>query len=180
MVMGVSAGVGKSTFARKLGEILDVSVYHLDTLYWKPNWIEASLAEFEAGQREIVTSQSWIIEGNYHSTYDIRAKNADTIIYLELPLITCLYRVFKRWLMNFGKTRPDMGKGCKEKIDYQFIKFICTTYSPRKKNMRARLQAFNQASSNHTVIVLKGKKEIQSYLDTLFKKQNMEGIPPQR
>ncbi|MGG1687457.1 hypothetical protein [Pseudalkalibacillus sp. NRS-1564] len=33
MVMGSSGGAGKSTFARRLGEILDLKVFHLDTLF---------------------------------------------------------------------------------------------------------------------------------------------------
>ncbi|MGJ9384479.1 topology modulation protein [Salipaludibacillus sp. CF4.18] len=167
MVMGVSAGVGKSMFARKLAQSLNIQVYHLDTIYWKPNWIEASLEEFSARQQEIVLLDSWIMEGNYNSTYSIRIAKADTIIYLELPLIICLYRVFKRWLTNIGKTRPDMGEGCKEKLDYQFLKFICTTYYPRKKMMKSKLQAFKEIDSENRVITLKSKKDIQSYLHSL-------------
>ncbi|MDQ0272841.1 adenylate kinase family enzyme [Cytobacillus purgationiresistens] len=33
MVIGVSAGAGKSTFARKLGDALHLPVYHLDSYY---------------------------------------------------------------------------------------------------------------------------------------------------
>ncbi|ASN05434.1 P-loop NTPase family protein [Virgibacillus necropolis] len=164
MVMGASAGVGKSTFARKLGEKLDIDVYHLDSLYWKPYWVEASSEEFSASQQNIVTMGKWIIEGNYNNTYDIRAQKADTIIYLELPLLVCLYRVFKRWILNIGKTRPDMGKDCKEKLDYKFLKFICTTYSSRKKKMKVR---FQEIGDQKNIITLKSKKEIQSYITTL-------------
>ncbi|HHQ2480896.1 TPA: topology modulation protein [Bacillus cereus] len=133
MVLGISAGVGKSTFAQQLGNALNINVYHLDKLFWNPNWIEASFEEFSKAHQEIVNQNQWIIEGNYNNTIEIRAKSADTIIYLELPLSVCLYRVIKRWLMNIGKTRADMGVGCREKIDWKFIKFICTTYYPRKK-----------------------------------------------
>ncbi|MFC7392733.1 topology modulation protein [Scopulibacillus cellulosilyticus] len=169
MVIGVSAGTGKSTFARELGEALNIDVYHLDALYWKPGWIEAPLEEFEAAQREIVNRAQWIIEGNYTNTFDIRINHADTIIYLELPLYVCLYRVFKRWLMNIGKTRPDMGKGCKEKIDWQFLKFICTTYYPRKKKMAERLQEFQRIGTKKAAIALTSKQEINLYLESIKK-----------
>ncbi|MBM7645581.1 adenylate kinase family enzyme [Scopulibacillus daqui] len=169
MVIGVSAGVGKSTFAKKLGEALNINVYHLDALYWKPGWVEAAAEEFEAAQRAIINRDQWIIEGNYSGTFDIRFDRADTIFYLELPLYVCLYRVFKRWLMNIGKTRPDMGEGCKEKLDWPFLKFICTTYYPRKKKMAERLQAFQTPDSQKTVFILKSKQEIQSNLDHFVK-----------
>lgn len=165
MVIGTSAGVGKSTFARELGESLNLPVVHLDRLFWKPNWVEASLVEFTKAQQEIVIQDQWIIEGNYTNTFDLRAAHADTMIYLELPLHVCLYRVVKRWLMNLGKTRPDMTAGCEEKLDWEFIKFIITTYYPRKQKMNDRLQNFLKTGPAKQVITLKSKKEIRSYLE---------------
>lgn len=164
MVIGVSAGVGKSTFARKLGEILNKKVYHLDSYYWKPGWVESSLEEFRNAQKEIVKNDHWIIEGNYSSSFDIRAEIADTIIYLELPLAVCLYRVLKRWLMNIGRTRPDLGEGCPEKMEWTFLKFIYTTYHSRKKKMAERFQILG---FEKTIIVLKNKKAIREYLENI-------------
>ncbi|MFA9557108.1 topology modulation protein [Evansella sp. AB-rgal1] len=164
MVMGVSAGVGKSTFARRLGEALQLDVYHLDTLFWKPNWVEAPFEEFRAKQQEIVQNNQWVIDGNYNSTYDIRSQKADTIIYLELPLVICLYRVMKRRMINSGKTRPDMREGCEEKIDFKFLKFIITTYHRRKKVMRDRFKEFLKLDSNREVFILQSKEEIEQFL----------------
>ncbi|MFD1851381.1 DNA topology modulation protein [Oceanobacillus bengalensis] len=172
MVIGISAGVGKSTFARKLGKLLHLNVYHLDSLYWKPNWVEASLEEFSKAQQNIVNQNQWIIEGNYNNTFEIRAEHADTIIYLELPLHVCLYRVVKRYVKNRGRTRSDMGKGCKEKLDWAFIKFIWTTYYPRKKKMEERFQSFQKRGTNKEIIVLKSKQEIHSYLEKITSSKN--------
>lgn len=167
MVIGVSSGVGKSTFSRELGEILNLQVVHLDSLFWKPDWVESTLEEFTKAQQQIVTQNQWIIEGNYNNTFEIRAAHADTIIYLELPLRVCLYRVVKRWLMNIGKTRPDMTVGCVEKLDWPFIKFIITTYHRRKKNMDDRIEAFQRVGKAKKVVKLRSKKEIQSYLESV-------------
>lgn len=162
--MGVSAGVGKTTFANKLGEILQINVYHLDALYWNPGWVEASNMEFTTAQKKIVQQKEWIIEGNYTATYEIRAEHADTIIYLELPLLTCLYRVVKRWVKHRGTTRPDMGKDCPEKIDWAFIRFILTTYYPRKKAMIKRLREFQDGDKERNIFILRGNKDIQGFL----------------
>lgn len=165
MVIGVSSGVGKSTFARKLGEALNINVYHLDVYYWKPNWVEATFEEFSKAQQEIVTQDQWVIDGNYINTFDIRTEHADTIIYLELPLYVCLYRVVRRWLLNIGRTRIDIGEGCKEKLDWKFIEFIYTTYYARKKKMADRFQKFQASGANIEIITLKNKKEIESFFN---------------
>ena len=34
-----SSGSGKSTLSKQLSNILDIPVYHLDALFWKPNWV---------------------------------------------------------------------------------------------------------------------------------------------
>jgi adenylate kinase family enzyme len=81
-ILGCS-GSGKSTLARHLGAILDIEVFHLDTYYWKPNWIEPDPAEFEGVVREIIQRDTWIIEGNYRITRDARLDASDTIIYLN-------------------------------------------------------------------------------------------------
>ncbi|WP_347549733.1 topology modulation protein [Pseudalkalibacillus hwajinpoensis] len=173
MVMGVSAGAGKSTFAQKLGEILQIDVHHLDALFWKPGWKEASLEEFRSSQNEIVTSPQWIIEGNYSNSYDIRADHADTIIYIELPRMICIYRVLKRWITHIGQTRQDMGEGCKEKMDLAFLKFIWTTYHPRKEKMKSRFEQFQQNGSEKSIIILRNKSEIADFLHNLQPKHTI-------
>ncbi|MCV9886061.1 P-loop NTPase family protein [Metabacillus halosaccharovorans] len=164
MVIGVSAGAGKSTFARKLSDILQINVHHLDTMYWEPGWVEATFEDFKSRQQEVINQQEWIIEGNYRNTFEMRVEKADTIIYIEKPLTVCLYRVMKRWLTNIGKDRPDRAVGCNEKIDMAFIKFICSTYFQRKKKMRQQLE---KLKSSKQVFIFKTNTEIDTFLRRL-------------
>ncbi|WP_340372850.1 topology modulation protein [Peribacillus sp. FSL E2-0218] len=163
MIMGVSAGVGKSTFARRLGDMLDMDVHHLDTFYWRPDWVEAPLEDFLAAQQEVLTQDQWIMEGNYSHSIDLRLKHADTIFYLELPLHVCLYRVLKRRLINSGKTRPDMCEGCEEKLDWPFLKFIITTYHSRKKSMKNRFAEIRRNEPDKVIVILDSKQKIEGY-----------------
>ena len=164
MVLGVSPGVGKSSFARKLSEKKGIPVYHLDSYFWKPGWVESSQKEFREKQQRLVEQERWIIEGNYTSTYKIRSQKADTLIYLELPLAACLYRVVKRRIINHGKTRPDMALGCPEKLDRGFLTFIISTYRARKVKMRKRMVEFIEESPHNKVIFLRGRKQIDGFL----------------
>lgn len=167
VVAGVSAGTGKSTFARQLSEKLLIPVHHLDAYYWKAGWVERDPEEFKAVQQHLVTEETWIIEGNYGSTMDIRLKEADTFIYLELPLRVCVYRALKRWITNYGKTRPDMAEGCPEKMDIEFLRFIVTTYADRKVEMHKRASDFSASGSGRRSIVLQTREEIESFLESI-------------
>ncbi len=83
MLIG-SGGSGKSTLARQLGNILNIQVYHLDAIFWKPNWEGVSKEEQISIQTDLVKKDEWLIDGNYGGTLDIRMDAADTIIFLDI------------------------------------------------------------------------------------------------
>lgn len=168
LVMGVSSGSGKSTYARRLGVLTGLPVYHLDALFWKPGWVESTAEEFLARQCEIAQKDAWIIEGNYTSVgYDLRTSRADTLIYLEVGLARCVYRVFKRRITYRNKTRIDMGPNCPEKVDWEFLRFILTTYRRRQQNIGACLQAFDDLGDGRSALWLKGARRIEDHLTQL-------------
>ncbi|MCR8846494.1 DNA topology modulation protein [Paenibacillus sp. SC116] len=123
MIIG-SAGSGKSTFATKLSAITKLPVYHLDAYYWRPSWVATPNEEWDLFMNNLVEEESWIIDGNYSRTLDIRIKEADVILFFDLPPILNTYRVIKRRIQYDGKTRPDMNEGCDEKLDWAFIKWV--------------------------------------------------------
>ena len=61
-------GAGKSTLARKLGEVLDLPVVHLDKLFWKPGWVETTAEEFDALLAMELAKDKWIMDGNFNRT----------------------------------------------------------------------------------------------------------------
>lgn len=123
MIIGCG-GAGKSTLAQQLGKKLGIKVYHLDSLFWKPGWVPTEREEFIQMQKEMMDEDEWIIDGNYGGTMDIRLEQADTIIFLHYSTIRCLYGIVKRRLQYHGKTRPDMGEGCPERLDWEFVKWV--------------------------------------------------------
>jgi len=64
--------------------MMNIHVYHLDALYWKPGWVESNKAEWSELQESICEETSWIVDGNYGGTMDIRLKASDTIIFLDI------------------------------------------------------------------------------------------------
>ena len=156
-------GAGKSTLARQLGEKLDLPVVHLDSIFWLPGWVEMDRDEFDRRVREEMAKEKWIIDGNYNRTMPERIARCDTVIYLDFSRITCLYGIFKRLLTNLGKTRPDMGRGCKEKID---LEFLVWAWNYNKKHQQRYYKLLNEAKHAET-IVLKNRRMVKKFLNSL-------------
>ena len=93
-----SSGSGKTTVARGLAERLGVHCVELDALHHKPNWTEATADELrEAVARELEGRERWVVDGNYYGKLgDFVLRQADTLVWLDLPLRTCLARLSTR------------------------------------------------------------------------------------
>lgn len=162
-----TGGAGKSTLARQLGEILSLPVYHLDALYWKPNWTPTPLEEWEAIQEKLVQEEAWILDGNYSNTLRIRIQAADTLIFLDYPTWLCLYRIFKRRWMYRGKTRIDMGEGCIEKIDWEFLGWVWNYRRTRRPRILQKLATYK---TTKTVFISTSPSQTNQFLKQLKQK----------
>jgi len=160
MIIG-SGGAGKSTFARQLGEILNLPVHHLDAYYWKPGWVPTPNNEWDNFQESLVQEKSWIIDGNYGRTHDIRMKQADVIILLDFSRWITVYRVIKRRIMYHGKTRPDLNENCPESFDLEFIKWVWSFKKTRIPGIMEKLMEYQ----NKKIMVLKSPKQVRRLLD---------------
>jgi adenylate kinase family enzyme len=96
-VVGPS-GSGKTTVGRRLAELLDVTFVELDALHWGPNWSQASAEELRASLAGALGGRkSWVIDGSYYSKLgDLVLRQADTAVWLDLPLHICLVRLWHR------------------------------------------------------------------------------------
>lgn len=122
-VIGCS-GAGKSTLSRELGRRLDLPVVHFDKLHWAPNWVEKSREATAAAIDAAVGGERWITDGNYASYSALRDARADRIVWLDYPRRICLRRALKRVTTTYGVVRPDMGPGCPERFDAEFLRWI--------------------------------------------------------
>jgi adenylate kinase family enzyme len=143
-------GAGKSTLARQLGQITGIPVQHLDSIYWQPNWIPMQDGAWKESVAKLIAKDEWIIDGNYGGTMKERLARSDLIILMDFPTLVCLWRVVIRWLRNRGRVRSDMGQGCPEKIDIEFLKWI---YQYRQKSRPQALKMLNEASHAKVVFI---------------------------
>jgi len=160
LVIGIP-GAGKSVLAVSLGEALDLPVIHLDSLFWKPGWQSTPIDEFRALTADLVKREKWVIDGHYGRTLDIRLPAADTVVLLDLPRTLCMWRVIARWLTHIGRTRPDMGPGCPEKVDWEFLKWIWDFPAMR---LAPALRQLDDLPESTRVYRLRSRREIDRFL----------------
>lgn len=156
-------GAGKSTLARKMGDLTGLPVVHLDKLFWKPGWVERTPEEFDPLIQAEIEKEEWIMDGNFNRTMPQRVQRCDTVIYLDFSRMACLRGVLKRVLTTCGTVRPDMGDGCPERVDFEFLKWVWN-YNKNKRERNYRL--LNEATHAET-IVLKNRRSVQRFLKTL-------------
>ena len=153
-------GSGKSTFARRLGQILDIEVKHLDRFYWRAGWTKPSEEEWLKTVNELTSGDSWIIDGNFGGTLPLRVARCDTIIFLDLPRLLCLWRVTKRRLLYRNRSRPDMAEGCHEKLDWEFISWVWN-YSHRSRPRVIKL--LNENQTNKKIVWLRSNADVERF-----------------
>jgi len=154
-------GSGKSTFATELGDILQLPVIHLDREFWQPGWQPTGRDVWRKRVGALSNSDTWIIDGTYDSTLDIRLPRADTVFFMDYPRYFCMWRIFKRYVTNFRRVRSDMADGCPERIDTEFLKF---TWNYHRDHFPKIHNCLRKYYANGEQIVFKNPANTREYL----------------
>lgn len=139
LVLGCS-GVGKSTFSRRLADIIGLPRIELDQLFWRPGWQPTPREQWLAAVADLCAAPRWIMDGNFHSSMHIRMAHADTVFWLDYPRHVCLRRVIMRWIANYGRVRDGMAQGCPEKIDLEFLRYVWNFNAKHRPRILSHLE----------------------------------------
>jgi len=158
LVIG-SGGAGKSTFARRLGALLELDVIHLDSLYWSAGWVEMPKPEWRETVEGLLNRGAWIMDGNYSGTLEMRLAACDTVIFLDISRLVCVRRLLKRAVLYRNQRRPDMAEGCPERLNLDFVKWVWGYH----KRSRPKVVRLLEASSKR-VIWLRSPAEVKRFM----------------
>jgi adenylate kinase family enzyme len=97
VIVGPGAS-GKSTLAVHLGEITGVPVIELDKVFWRPGLVATPRDRWVEIQQRLVQEDAWIMDGDLgpYDAVEVRLRAADTVIFLDLSLIRCVWRAARR------------------------------------------------------------------------------------
>ena len=160
-----SGGSGKSTLSAALGKQLGIPVIHLDALYWQPGWKEPGKPDWQARVQALCLGGRWVMDGNYSGTLAQRLAACDTVIFLDLPPLLCLWRAVWRGLRYRGRVRPDMASGCPEQLpDPSFLSWI---WHYRERSRPKVMELLEAQRRDRRILHLRSRREVRRFLQVV-------------
>jgi hypothetical protein len=97
-----NAGGGKSTLRKRLAEITGLPMVALDRLKYKAGGGEVPYEDYKAAHDQLLQQDQWIIDG-YGSLDTVweRPEIADTLVYVDMPILRHYWWMTKRFLKGF-------------------------------------------------------------------------------
>lgn len=165
-----TTGSGKTTLASQIAERLTMPHIEQDALNWGPGWTTRPIEEFCTLVEEATRGDRWVIDGNYSHTRDIIWPRADTIVWLDYPLLLVLWRLWWRtWRRSL--TREELWSGNRESLWKHFMTrdslflWALKTYRRRRREYPELL---SQPQNNHlTLVHLHSPKQTSCWLTQL-------------
>ena len=107
-----NAGGGKSTLARRIAGGTGLPLYVIDKLQFRPGGTEVPHDEYLRIHAELLRRDEWVIDGfGCVSSAWERFAAADTLVYVDLPLVTHYWWVTKRLIQGLFATPPGWPDG---------------------------------------------------------------------
>jgi adenylate kinase family enzyme len=157
-----NAGAGKSILANKLSKTLNIPVYHLDKVFLRAEWRKISKPEMISAHEEIIRNDKWILDGNYFSLLERRLERADTIIMLDFSTPLCVWRIYKRAVLN---TQYDfVPEGCRNRVSLTFLSW---TLNYKRRTKKLRKEILPEYKSSKEVFIFKSSKEVNNFTESL-------------
>jgi adenylate kinase family enzyme len=86
------------------------------------------------------------------------------VVFVDFPRWVCLVRAMKRLAKWSGRTRPDMGQGCPEAFNWEFLKWIWRY--PREERP-VLLQQIREHGRHLEIVSMGSQREVDRFLRSL-------------
>lgn len=142
---------------------MEVPFHELDAIFWQPNWTESSAEEFRARVEPIVATEGWVIDGSYQSKIgDLVLRNADVVVWLDLPMRIWLPRLVRRTLSRAIRGE-ELWAGNRESVRLTFLsRDSLIPFTVR--HYRGRRKRYPQRFAQYDLVRLRSAKETERFL----------------
>lgn len=106
-------GSGKTTLGRELATALQVPHIELDALYFAPDLSTVPLPVLRERTTAAIAGERWVTDGNKSAVRDLVWPRADTVVWLDYPLVVSLWRLARRalWRTSVLKEQATTSSG---------------------------------------------------------------------
>jgi len=159
-------GSGKSTISKRLASVTDIPLHPLDSIVYQKNGDLVDRQTFDRAHRNILSSDSWIIDGfGPLASFNQRLEAADTLVYIDLPYVVSYWLVTKRLLKGlFVKPEgwPEGSSVLKGSLNSYKTLRLCPQFW--NDDFRQKLE---QYSANKSLYVIRSMSELNRLCSTL-------------
>ena len=161
-----NAGGGKSTLARRLAELTGLPLHPLDKIQYRAGGVEVPHEEYLKAHADLLNQNEWIIDGfgSVASAWE-RFSKADTLVYIDLPLVTHHWWVTKRLVLGLFVTPEGWPKNSpiwsSTMASYRVLWLCHREMTPRYR------QLVIDASASKRVHHVKSPAEMKAFLDAI-------------
>lgn len=159
-----NAGGGKSTLARRLSTATGLPLHVIDEMQFRSGAVPVPQDEYLRNHAELLGRDAWIIDGfgGARAAWE-RFSAADTLILVDLPLITHYWWVTKRLISGLFATPKGWPEGSpvwsSSMSSYRVIWSCHTRLTPKYRELIA------ESALSKRVHHLRSRAEIESFID---------------
>ena len=165
-----NAGGGKSTLARRLADLTRLPLYPLDTIQFRAGGGKVAHEEYSKAHAGLLRRDEWIIDGygSVASAWE-RFAAADTLVYVDLPLLTHYWWVTKRLIKGLfvaPEGWPESSPMWSSTMNGYKVVWLChRRLTPRYRQLVA------EVADSKRVHHLRSKAEMAAFLDAVKREQ---------
>jgi adenylate kinase family enzyme len=166
VVIGSASGNGKTTFARELATRLEAPFHELDALVHGPGWVETPDDVLRGQVEQILAGDAWVIDGSYRGKLGTLVLDAaDTIVWLDLPLVVWLPRLVRRTFRRI-RHREELWNGNRETFRSAFWGRESLVFFALRSHVRRR-RDYPAALAGYRVTRLRTRAVVAEFLDSV-------------
>ncbi|PPS44098.1 adenylate kinase [Chroococcidiopsis sp. TS-821] len=166
-----NAGGGKSTLSKRLSEIAGLPLYVLDKIQYPSGDTEVSQEEYQHIHQKILATDRWIIDGfGNKETLWLRLNEADTLVFVDLPLYVHFWWVTKRLIVGYFK--PPEGWPQKSSILKSSLRSYRVLWLCHKRLTPKYREYIQQAQSIKSVYHIQSPAQILQFFKCIENKTN--------
>jgi adenylate kinase family enzyme len=161
-----NAGGGKSTLSKRLSETTGLPLYILDKIKYQPGGIEVSDEDYKQIHREILATDQWIIDGfGCIETLWPRLDEADSLVFIDLPIYVHFWWVTKRFITGYAKPPqgwPEKSPILKSSMNSYRALWLCYKYLTPKYR-----EYVEEAKNTKCVYHIRATKQISQFFESI-------------